>query len=182
MIPLTFLADKYSSGDCFMSLFRVMVALILVMMAVLLAAGCAGQHKPAYQDIVVIEHQATDQPDIDPQENTPPFDSIRMDANIYNMGEVVGFSAVNESPGAGRCTDHPCSYRIARLVKNESWQVLLTPLVTMLPYFDSPYYARSCQPMHFATTNWTPGRYRIQYRCGIFQEFSIREMPTVTPL
>lgn len=158
------------------------IALLLLAAAVVLAAGCTGQQKPASPDIGVIEQQGTDQPDIDPQEKTPPFDSIRMDANIYNVGEVVEFSAVNESPGTGRCTDHPCSYRIARLVKNESWQVLRTPLVTMLPYFDSTYYARSCQPMHFATTNWIPGRYRIQYRCGIFQEFSIREMPTITSL
>jgi hypothetical protein len=154
---------------------RATPALVLVMVAVLLAAGCVGQQKPAIPDVGIIDRQENS-----PPESTPPFDSIRMDANSYNVGEVVEFSVVNESPGTGRCTDHPCSYRVARLVKNESWQVLRTPLVTMLPYFDSSYYARSCQPLHFATTNWIPGRYRIQYRCGIFQEFIIREMPTVT--
>jgi hypothetical protein len=156
-----------------------MLALVLLVTAVLLVAGCAGQQKPASPDPVTIEQQDTGQPDTDLQNIIPPFDSIRMDANIYNVGEVVEFSVFNESPGTGRCTDHPCSYRIARLVKNESWQVLRTPLVTMLPFSGSTYYERSCQPMHFATNNWLPGRYRIQYRCGIFQEFVVREIPKV---
>ena len=158
-----------------MTPFRVTLALVLVMVAVLLAAGCAGQQKPVIPDVVTIDRQ-----DNGPPESPPPFDSVRIDANIYNVGEVVEFSVVNESPGTGKCADNPCSYRVARLVKNESWQVLRTPIVTMLPYFDSTYYEGSCQPMHFATTNWIPGRYRIQYRCGIFQEFVIREMPMVT--
>jgi hypothetical protein len=158
---------------------RTTLALLLLVAAVLLAAGCAGQQNPASPDTRPVEQQVTWQPDIDPQEIIPPFDSIRMDANVYNVGEVVDFSVFNENPGTGRCTDHPCSYRIARLVKNESWQVLRTPLVTMLPFSGSTYYEGSCQPMHFATNNWLPGRYRIQYRCGIFQEFVVREMPNV---
>jgi len=158
-----------------MSPFRVTLVLMLVMVVALLAAGCAMQQKPVIPDVVTIDRQDNGLP-----ESSPPFDSVMMDANIYNVGEVVGFSAVNESPASGKCADHPCSYRVARLVKNESWQVLRTPLVTMLPYSDSSYYESSCQPMHFATTNWIPGRYRIQYRCGIFQEFVIREMPRVT--
>jgi len=41
VIPLIFLADKYSSGDCPMSLFRTQIALLLLVAGVLLAAGCS---------------------------------------------------------------------------------------------------------------------------------------------
>jgi hypothetical protein len=153
---------------------RTIFTLLLLAAAVLLAAGCTGQQKPEPSVAITTGPQITALP-----ATPPPFDAILLDARTYNVGEVVEFSVVNASGGSGRCTDHPCSYRIARLVKNESWQVMRLPIVTMLPFGDTSYYEESCQPMHFATTEWIPGRYRIQYRCGMSEEFVVREMPEV---
>jgi len=153
---------------------RTPLTLLLLVAAVLLAAGCTTQQKPVAPGVTIPGQQFTTIPSI-PQ----PFESIILDARTYNVGEVVEFYVVDASTGKGGCPDHPCSYRIARLVKNESWQVMRLPIVTMLPFGDSAYYDDSCQPMHFATTGWVPGRYRIQYRCGLSEEFVVREMPEV---
>ncbi|WP_292346665.1 MULTISPECIES: hypothetical protein [unclassified Methanoregula] len=148
------------------------ITLLLLAAAVLLAAGCTGQQKPDSPVAIPPGPQLTGIP-----KTPPPFESIVLDARTYNVGEVVEFYVVDANPGKGGCTDHPCSYRIARLVKNESWQVMRLPIVTMLPFDDVAYYDESCQPMHFATTGWIPGRYRIQYRCGLSAEFVVREVP-----
>lgn len=157
-----------------MTPFRTTAALLLLVAAVLLAAGCTGHQKPETPVAIPPGPQITAIP-----ETPPPFESIVPDARTYNVGEVVEFYVVDASPGKGGCTDHPCSYRIARLVKNESWQVMRLPIVTMLPFGDIAYYDESCQPMHFSTAGWIPGRYRIQYRCGLSEEFVVRMMPTV---
>ena len=153
---------------------RTIIVLLLLTAAVLLAAGCTGQQKPGPAAAMTPGPQFTAIP-----ETPPPFESIVRGSRAYNVGEVVEFYVVDAGPGKGGCTDHPCSYRIARLVKNESWQVMRLPIVTMLPFGDATYYDESCQPMHFATTGWVPGRYRIQYRCGKSEEFVVREMPEV---
>ena len=126
---------------------RVTLALVLVMVAVLLAAGCVGQQKS--DSVYTVQQEKLDK--------SVPFDFIKMDSFTYNVGEVVEFTVVNESRGKGKCSDHPCSYRVARQAENSPWKVLPGPIVTKLPHFDMPYYESSCQPMHFATTNWEPG-------------------------
>lgn len=166
--------QQYTRGDHAVTLPRTILVLLLLFAVVLLAAGCTAQQKPESPVKITPGTQMTVIP------KTPlPFDAIRLDARTYNVGEVVEFYVVDAGPGKGGCTDHPCSYRIARLVKNESWQVMRLPVVTMMPFGDSVYYDESCQPMHLATTGWIPGRYRIQYRCGLSEEFVVREIPEV---
>ena len=99
---------------------------------------------------------------------------IRTDAETYNAGEVVTFGLVNNSIATDGCIVAPCSYRVAFRQKDGSWQVLPEPVEPMDTTVEGPRPHSSCESVHFATTDWTPGRYRIQYSCNVSREFTLR--------
>jgi len=113
-----------------------------------------------------------------PSENDRP-EFIATGSEIYNIGEVVEFHVVTHGSDNRSCIYHPCSYRIAKLSENGSWQELPVPVEPMMTSFDGPRYRHSCEPVRISTTGWTRGRYRIQYfyYCGISKEFEMREYP-----
>ena len=167
------------------------VALMIVMAALLLAAGCTTQ--PAADNqigtisspaiIVPTEKSSALYKVTIIQPNGSQAEIIKMDSDVYNIGEVVEFSVTNRRHVSDNCSDSPCSYHIAIQLKNGSWQVLQEPREPMDTTVEGPRYSSSCSSMRFATTNWTGGLYRIQYDCGVSRVFNlvVPSKPTPTP-
>jgi hypothetical protein len=157
------------------------VALVLVMVAVLLASGCMTQtatdnHMGTISSSTIIVPTQKSSPLYKvtiTQPNSSHAEIIKMDSDVYNIGEVVEFSVTNRSHVSDNCSDSPCSYRIAFQLENGSWQVLPEPMEPMDTTVEGPRYSSSCSSMRFATTNWTGGMYRIQYHCGVSRKFNL---------
>lgn len=141
----------------------------LLVLAAVLAAGCT-QSAPAPSS-----PSAT-------AEKTLPFDAIQTDAAVYNIGEVVEFELVSKTPGKGKCDDHPCSYRLLKLAENGTWQFLPGQEDTWSRAPGTVEYEPGCYPGHFPTGGWTAGQYRIQYACGVYRIFTVRETPVIAGL
>ncbi|HII98012.1 MAG TPA: hypothetical protein HA272_01805 [Methanoregula sp.] len=112
-------------------------------------------------------------------EQYPRFDAIVTDASIYNVGEVVEFELVSKSPGKGKFDDHPCSYRLLKEEADGSWQFLAEPVDTWSAAPGTVRYPEGCDALRFATTNWEPGKYRIQYKYGVSALFTVRNVPVI---
>lgn len=115
-------------------------------------------------------------------EQTIPFDAIQTDAEVYNIGEVVQFELVSKTPGRGKCDDHPCSYRLLKLAENGTWQFLPGQADPWSRAPGTVEYEPGCYPGHFPTGGWTAGQYRIQYACGVYRIFTVRDVPVIAGL
>ena len=144
---------------------RYVLTAVLFVLAAVMAAGCV---------------QAGPSSSSPGTERTIPYDVVQTDAEVYNIGEVVEFELVNKTPGRGICDDHPCSYRLLNLAENGTWQYLPYPENSWSTAPGTVQYEPGCYPGHFSTAGWTPGKYRIQYACGIFKIFTVREVPVIT--
>lgn len=112
-------------------------------------------------------------------EKYPLFDAIVTDAAVYNSGEVVEFELVSKIPGKGKYDDHPCSYRLLKEEADGSWQFLPEPADTWSAAPGTVPYWEGCDALRFATTDWEPGTYRIQYKYGTYAVFTVRDVPTI---
>jgi len=169
---------------------RIAVALVLVMVAVLLAAGCTTEPTHDNRNGTISSPAVTAPTQKSSalykvtiaQSNGTHAEFIKIDSDVYNIGEVIEFSLQKRSDGTETCPDSPCSYRVAFQLKNGSWQELPEPIEPMDTTVEGPRYFSSCTSMQFATTNWTGGMYRIQYHCGVSRKFNlvvpIRPTPT----
>lgn len=112
-------------------------------------------------------------------EQYPRFDAIVTDSVVYNVGEVVEFELVSKTSGKGKFGDHPCSYRLLKVEADGSWQFLPEPADTWSAAPGSVQYREGCDALRFATTDWEPGKYRIQYKSGAFAVFTVRDVPVI---
>jgi hypothetical protein len=159
------------------------VALCIVLATVLLTVGCIDRttaNIPTFiptvtvnQMGIVFNTSVSDETPIRSPSNTHP-EFIKMESDIYNTGEIIEFFVVNRSNDQNSCINSACSYRIAYLSDNGTWQLLSEPMEPLVYSVNGPQYRSSCQPVRIDTTKWTSGRYRIQYYCGISREFKIR--------
>jgi hypothetical protein len=146
---------------------RTFCCIVLVLVVAVLAAGCtdpagSGPGSPSAGT-----------------EQYPRFDTIVTDATVYNAGEVVEFELVSRTPGKGKYDDHPCSYRLLKEEADGSWQFLPEPADTWSAAPGTVRYREGCDALRFATTDWEPGNYRIQYKYGAFAVFTVREVPVL---
>lgn len=167
-----------------MTPFRVTFALLLVMVAVLLAAGCAGQQ-------VAVENRTTPVTQTI-QESKPLYNGtiaqpdsthpeyIKMDADVFNVGEVVEFYMINEGSEILTCANWQPSYSVLLLLDNGTRQRVadsgvVQPAISYIkPGSVTPHY-------RIETTGWEPGRYLIRFDCNaVSREFILREIPQVT--
>lgn len=133
------------------------------------------------------------------QPNSSHPERIRMDSDIYNQGEIVEFYLVNDGPDTVSCIGDFSECRIF-FWKNESyWEELPRPVSAYSPPRPTqlcsisnrePSYMGAGERtlvFHLITTEWVPGRYRIQSDCmNASREFILKEVPrgksgTVTP-
>lgn len=105
---------------------------------------------------------------------------VKMDTDIYNIGEVVEFTVTNDGHSTLSCAGDPPSFSVTSQTPGGSWATKMgsgepnrTTLTTLGPGESTPRNA-------FVTTGWEPGRYRIVHDCGVEHEFLLRALP-VTP-
>ncbi len=166
---------------------RTMLAVMMVIAGLLLAAGCVGSQPDAGNQTEPIPQTTTTSPMREslvlykvtiPQEN-PRADFIKMEADVYNVGEVVEFSMVYEGEGVLQCPNLDLTYRVFYIRENGT-SVTKIPGGMVQPMISYHQPGEHRGPFRFATTGWEPGRYRIEFDCGgIYREFRLREIPKI---
>jgi hypothetical protein len=105
---------------------------------------------------------------------------VRMDTDVYTIGEVVEFIITNEKNHGLSCSDNPPSFSVRYQAGNGHWVTRMgeenpVPGTTM-----QLKPGESTAPYRFITTGWAPGRYRIVSDCGVSREILLRALPTAT--
>jgi hypothetical protein len=106
---------------------------------------------------------------------------IKMDSDVYNIGEVVEFTVMNDKGYDLSCSNDPPSFTVTFQKGNGRWVTRMgaenpAPGNTSIlrPGESTPVY-------RFVTIGWDPGRYRINTDCEVSREILIRTLPTLTP-
>jgi hypothetical protein len=105
---------------------------------------------------------------------------IKMDTDVYNLGEVVEFIITNEKNHDLPCTNDPPSFSVRYQKGTGQWVTRMGKenpapgnTTTLKPGI-------STAPYRFVTTGWAPGRYRIVSDCGVSREILLRALPSAT--
>ena len=109
-------------------------------------------------------------------------DYLKMDTDIYNIGEVVEFTVTNEGPGILDCAGDPPSFSVKFQGINGVWATRMGTEKPNETTKSSLGPGASTQVYRFVTTGWDPGRYRIVHDCGVEREILIRSLPAATPM
>ncbi|MDO9034085.1 MAG: hypothetical protein Q7U51_02645 [Methanoregula sp.] len=158
------------------------LTLIIVIVSILLTTGCTSlfdttnqtnttpslQQFPASYKVTIAQPDGTSK-------------SIKMDTDVYNIGEVVEFSVVNEGAGKLKCLNDPPTFSVKFQTSNGKWVTRMgtdKPVETNKTYLE---HGKSTQMERFITTGWEPNRYRIVSDCGVYREFLLRPAPTPVP-
>jgi hypothetical protein len=107
--------------------------------------------------------------------------AVRMDADIYNAGEVVEFSVANDGIMPLSCSNTPPDFVVKYQTGSGRWVSKMGPEVRTSGTTSYLQSGESTQIYRFVTTGWEPGRYRIISDCGVSHEILIRALPTLTP-
>ncbi|MFY9800696.1 MAG: hypothetical protein WAK10_05565 [Methanoregula sp.] len=160
-------------------------ALCIVMVAVLLAAGCTTT--PTLGNLTSTPTQTRVSPTKEksvsfymvtiPQPEGIHPDYIKMDSDVYIQGEIINFYIINEGSEALMCWI-PSSVHLYRQIG--AWELQMEPEKTQINrgYYLKPGESTSLQRL--STTDRTPGHYKMVTDCGVSREFEIRVAPTVT--
>lgn len=105
---------------------------------------------------------------------------VKMDTDIYNVGEVVEFTVTNDGSGPLSCAGDPPSFSVRTQTPGGAWSTKMgagqpdrTTNSALTPGASTRQYT-------FVTTGWEPGRYRIVHDCGVEREFLVRALPSAT--
>jgi hypothetical protein len=142
----------------------------------LLAAGCVGE-----QPVTDNTTDPATHPISRSEELVNTTDYIKMDADVYNVGEIVEFYMVNQGSEPLPCYNSPITFRVYRHNENNTWDLQPEPQETVTDYLVYMKPGEKTRVFRLITTNWTPGRYKIASVCRVSREFEIREIPKVTP-
>jgi hypothetical protein len=161
------------------------IFLILVLLAcTLFAAGCT---MPFAADSRIPGRSAISAPESGANYNqtlAQPEDSaklVRMDTEVYTIGEVVEFVITNEKTRDLICLNDPPSFSVRYQKGNGQWVTRMGEENPVQGTRTSLKPGESTAPYRFVTGGWAPGRYRIISDCGVLREFLLREPVTVTP-
>jgi hypothetical protein len=158
--------------------------ILLLLACILCTAGCTQQSAADNQSlgssntsppVSIAKYQQT---------LAQPEDSatlIRMDTDIYNIGEFVEFVIANEKTSDLSCTNNPPSFSV-RYQKGSGHWVTRMGVENPAPGNTTKLKpGESTPPYRFITESWAPGRYRIVSDCGVSREILLRALPSVTP-
>jgi hypothetical protein len=124
------------------------------------------------------------------QQNSSHPERIRMDSDVYNQGEIIEFYLVNDGTDTVSCIGDFSECRIFFWKNGSYWEELprsvnaySPPRPTQLCSVSNrePSYMGAGQRtlvFHLITTEWVPGRYRIQSDClNASREFILKDVP-----
>ncbi|RPI39717.1 MAG: hypothetical protein EHM53_04720 [Methanoregulaceae archaeon] len=102
---------------------------------------------------------------------------VRMDTDVYNIGEVVEFVITNEKNHDLSCSDNPPSFSVRYQGGTGQWVTRMGEEHPAPGNTSSLKPGESTAPFRFITTGWAPGRYRIVSDCGVSREILLRALP-----
>jgi hypothetical protein len=105
---------------------------------------------------------------------------VRMDTDVYNIGEVVEFIIINEKNYDLSCSGNPPSFSVRYQKGTGQWITRMGEEYPAPGNTSSLKPGESTAPYRFITTGWAPGRYRIVSDCGLSREIMLRPLPTPT--
>lgn len=157
--------------------------LFLIILALTFTAGCtspfadegpAANTTPDAKQIVSSYQVSIAQPDA-------RSDFIRMDTDVYNAGEVVEFSVINNGLLPLECTNTPPEFRVTFQTGSGRWATKMGPEVAVKGNSSYLQNGESTKFYRFVTDGWEPGRYRIVSDCGVERDILVRGIPTPAP-
>jgi hypothetical protein len=107
---------------------------------------------------------------------------IKMDTDVYNLGEVVEFSITNEKSGDLSCKNTPPAFSVRYQKGSGQWITRMGDENPAPGNASKLKHGESTAPYRFVTEGWAPGRYRIVTDCGISREILLRALPSTTPV
>jgi len=166
-----------------MTRFYPQISLMIVIVCILITSGCTSLFDqinltntttPSLQQFPASYKVTIAQPDVTSK-------SIKMDTDVYNIGEVVEFSIINEGAGTLQCLNDPPTFSVKFQTSSGKWATRLgtdKSVETNKTYLEQ---GKSTQMYRFITTGWEPNRYRIVSDCGVYREILLRPAPTPVP-
>ncbi len=160
-----------------------LIAVVFLAMGLVITAGCTSpagtgnvaENSSSVPVTLTASYRATiNQPDA-------LADYMKMDTDIYNIGEVVEFTVTNIGSGALQCAGDPPAFSVKTQSPGGSWTTKMVPNEPNRTVQSSLAPGASTQRYAFVTTGWEPGRYRIVQDCDVEHEFLLRALPAVTP-
>jgi uncharacterized membrane protein len=106
---------------------------------------------------------------------------VKMDTDIYNIGEVVEFTVTNDGRSALSCAGDPPFFSVTFQAPNGAWATRMGTGTVNETVKSSLSPGASTQVYRFITTSWEPGRYRILHDCGVEREILVRPLVTLAP-
>ena len=162
---------------------RIPIGLSIIIICILIVTGCTT--KPVLDNQTITSTSPIASPTTQPskalykvtivQPNSTHPEFIKMDADVYNQGEVIEFYLINEGSEKLACANTPPSFGIYHQL-NYSWEFLTEQVETVAPGFSHLEPGESTRVRRIITTTWTPGRYKIVSDCGISREFELRRI------
>ena len=159
------------------------IALMIVLVVMLMVAGCTSIFDPINQTNTtppsLQQFPASYKVTIAQPEGTSKY--IKMDTDVYNIGEVIEFSVINEGTGTLECLNDPPTFSVKFQTGSGKWATRMgtdKPVETNKTYLE---HGKSTQMYRFITTGWEPNRYRIVSDCGVYREILLRPAPTPAP-
>jgi len=107
---------------------------------------------------------------------------VKMDSDVYNLGEVVEFVVTNEKNHDLSCSNNPPSFSVRYQKGNGQWVTRMGEENPIPGNTTKLKPGESTAPYRFVTDGWTPGRYRIVTDCGVSREILLHALPLVTPV
>lgn len=105
---------------------------------------------------------------------------VKMDTDIYNVGEVVEFTVTNDGSGTLSCAGDPPTFSVTTQTPGGVWSTKMGAGKPDGAATSALAPGASTRPYTFVTTGWEPGRYRIVHDCGVEREFLVRALPSAT--
>jgi len=108
-------------------------------------------------------------------------DLIRVDSDVYNVGEVVEFTVTNTGLIPLECSNTPPDFRVIFQTGSGHWATRMGPEVSVKGNLSLLQKGESTSTYRFVTGGWDPGRYRIVSDCGVERDILVRALPVPTP-
>jgi len=106
---------------------------------------------------------------------------IRMDTDLYTIGDVVEFVITNEKAWDLSCRHDPPLFSVRYQKDTGQWVTRMGDENPPPGNTTNIGPGRSTEPYRFITTGWAPGRYRIVTDCDVSRDILIRAVPGTTP-
>jgi hypothetical protein len=166
-----------------MTLLRTTIIMLIIAVSLVLTAGCTSLTSEKNLSVNTSQTPGLSAASYRVSLHQPVVQSdyIKMDTDIYNIGEVVEFTVINDGSGMLDCAGDPPSFSVKFQGINGVWATRMGTEKPNETTKSSLGPGKSTQVYRFVTTGWDPGRYRIVQDCGVEREILIRALPAATP-